>query len=156
MDPASFAASILTLLAAAGATSEYVYNFMLDIEEIPDEIRSHAIKLQCLHQAISSLMNLYRVNASVAEFQLDPFFAGHLQSFQVEIHELEVRLRASSAKLNGSRKEHFLVRLKWLSSDRHLRKFYGKLDDWLKIFLTTVHTTELSVIYTSRLTLVDR
>ncbi|KAF2821773.1 hypothetical protein CC86DRAFT_373556 [Ophiobolus disseminans] len=80
------------------------------------------------------------------EFQLDPFFAGHLQSFKEEIHDLRERLKASSTKLNGSRKQHLWVRLKWLSSDRELRKFYSKLDDWMKIFLTAVHTTELKLL----------
>jgi hypothetical protein len=59
MEPASFTASILTLLAAAGATTEFVYNFILDIENIPDDIHSQAIKLRCLHQAFSSLVDVY-------------------------------------------------------------------------------------------------
>lgn len=146
MEPASFAASILTLLAAAGATTEFVYNFILDIENIPEDIHSQAIKLQCLHQAFSSLVDTYTSDASLSEVRLDPYLQGHLELFTIEIHELERKFRRSSTGLSSGRKQQLLARLKWLSSDRELRKFNSKLDDWMKIFSTAVHTTQMFVI----------
>jgi hypothetical protein len=143
MDPASFAASVVTLLAAASATSEFVYNFILDIDDVPDEIRSQAVKLQCLNSILSMLMYLYKQNEKDPDFQLDPFLRDHLESFKDEVGILEERLKASSARLEGSRKQRLWARLKWLSSDRELRKFYNKLDEWTKIFMTAVNITQL-------------
>jgi hypothetical protein len=149
MEPASFAASILTLIAAAGATTEFVYNFILDIENIPEEIHSQAIKLQCLHQTFSTLMDTYTNDALHAEVQLDPYLQSHLKLFVVAIHDLEKKLRRSSTSLSGGRKQHLWARMKWLSTDRELRKFYDKLDDWMRIFLTAIHTTEMFKITVS-------
>jgi hypothetical protein len=143
MEPASFAASILTLLAAAGAASEFVYNFILDIDDIPEEIHSQAIKIQCLHGTFTSLINMYTHDTQLSEVQLDPFFQAHLESFMSEIHALETKLRRSSTKMSSSRKQQVWAKLKWLSSDRKLRKFYSKLDDWMRVFLTALHTTEM-------------
>lgn len=145
MDPASFAASLLTLLGAAGATCEFVYNFILDVSEAPDEIHSQAIKLRCLHQSISSLVGLYGRDDLPPELQLDPFLENHIRKFLKDIRNIETKIKRSSTRLDGSRKHHLRERLTWLSSDRRLRKFYSSLDDWVKIFSTTVSTTKLFV-----------
>jgi hypothetical protein len=143
VDPISFAASLVTLLGVAGAASEFVYNFIIDIKDVPEEIHSQAIKLQCLHQTITILISLYGPNARVPELQLDPFLEDNLRRFLGEVQSLESRLRQCSLKLKGSRKQHVWERLNWLSSDRKLRKFYASLDTWMQIFSTAVTTTGL-------------
>lgn len=146
MDPVSFAASLLTLLGAAGATCEFTYNFILDISDVPDEIRSHAIKLRCLHQSISTLMNLYGRDDLPPEMQLDPFLERNVRHFLDNVRVVETKFRNSSVRLDRSRTRHLLERLKWLSSDRQLRKFYSSLDDWILIFSAAVSTTKLFVV----------
>ena len=146
MDPASFAASLLTLLGAAGATCEFVYNFILDIADVPDEIRSQAIKLQCLHQSISTLVNLYRRDDPPPELQIDPFLERNIRIFLDDVRKVETEIKNSSERLNESRSSRLWARLVWLSSDRRLRKFYSSLDDWMRIFSTAVSTTNLFVI----------
>jgi hypothetical protein len=143
MDPVSVAASLLTLLGAAGATCEFVYNFILDIADIPDEIRSQAIKLQCLHQSISTLLDIYRRDDLPPELQIDPFLERNIRIFLDDVRKVETKIQSSSQRLDGSRTRRLWERLTWLSSDRRLRKFYGSLDDWIKIFSTTVSTTNL-------------
>ena len=146
MDPVSFAASLLTLLGAAGATCEFVYNFILDISNVPDEIRLQAIKLRCLHQSISTLVSFYRRDDLPPELQLDPFLERNVRNFLDNVRGVEAKFQNSSARLDRSRTCHLLEKLTWLSSDRQLRKFYSSLDDWMIIFSTAVSTTELFVV----------
>ncbi|ORY06033.1 hypothetical protein BCR34DRAFT_41658 [Clohesyomyces aquaticus] len=145
MDPVGFVASILTLLAAAGATTEFVYNALLDIRDAPDDIRSHAIKLRCVHQSISGLMRLYRDRTLDPELQLDPFLKKHLTLFLHETSDIETRLKKSSDMLSGTKRQYVKERLSWLSTDRRLHKFYDNLDIYLKIFETEALTTSLFV-----------
>jgi hypothetical protein len=145
MDPVSFAASLVTLLGVASATSKFIYNFILDIRDVPDEIHSQAIKLQCLRQTMDVLISLCVPNTSVPELQLDPFLELNLRRFLGELQAIEGRLKECSLKLKGSRKQHAWERLNWLSSDRKLRKFYASLDTWMQIFSTAVATQSLFV-----------
>ncbi|KAF1841331.1 ankyrin [Cucurbitaria berberidis CBS 394.84] len=146
MDPVSFAASLVTLLGVAGKTSEFVYNFILDIRDVPKEIRSQAIKLQCLHQTLTALWSLYGTSSMTPELQLDPVLEDHIRIFLSEIQTLENKIRERSTKLSGSRRQHMKERLIWLSSDRELRKFYTSLDNWSQIFSTAVSTTNLKLL----------
>ena len=145
MEPVSFTASLLTLLGAAVATCELTYNFILDISHVPDEIRSQAIKLQCLHQSISALLDLYSRDDLPPELEINPFLERNLHIFLDETHEVEVKIQISSKKLDESRTRRLWERVTWLSSDRRLRKFYASLDDWMKIFSTAVSATNLFV-----------
>jgi hypothetical protein len=146
MDPISFVASVLTLLGAAGASCEFLYNFMLDISELPEEIHSQARKLQCLKQSISNLIRIYEQDAASAELQLDLFLKEQLRRFLDDIGKIEMKIRASSSRLNRSCAYHLRERLSWISSNRRMRKFYSTLDDWLKIFSTTATETQMCVI----------
>lgn len=134
------------MLGVAGAASEFVYNFILDIKGVPEDIQSQTIKIQCLHQTIVILVALYGPNRTVPELQLDPFVEENVRKFLAEVQTLESRLKECSLKLEGSRKQHVWERLRWLSSDRELRKFYASLDTWMHIFSTALTTTGLSMI----------
>ena len=143
MDPTSFAASVLTLLGAAGASCEFIYNFMLDISELPEEIHSQARKLHCLKQSISNLIKIYEQNAAPHELYLDPFLKEQLKRFLDDTGEIESRIRKSSSRLDQSRAYHIWERLSWISSNRQMRKFYSTLDEWLKIFSTAATETQM-------------
>jgi hypothetical protein len=146
MDPTSFVASVLTLLGAAGASCEFLYNFILDISELPDEIHSQARKLQCLKLSISNLIKIYEQDAAPAEVHLDPFLKAQLQIFLHETGKIETKIRRSSFRLDQSRAHHLRESLLWISSNRRMRKFYSTLDDWLKIFSTAATETQMYVI----------
>jgi len=145
MDPTSFAASVLALLTAAGASCEFLYNFILDISEAPEEIHVQAIKLQCLHQSISSLIELYEGEDALPELHLDGLLKDHIYKFLDYTHTIKRRVSESSIQLGKGRVHQLRERLSWLLSDRRMRKFYNSLDDWLRIFSTAVQRTQLCV-----------
>ncbi|KAH6642480.1 hypothetical protein C7974DRAFT_409034 [Boeremia exigua] len=145
MEPVSSVASILTLLAAAGSTCDFVYNFMLNIREVPEEIHSQAIKLRCLHQSIAALLAIYSHRAISPDLQLGHIFENSFREFLLEVKDLENRIQKSSTLVKSSRTQRVWERLTWLSSDRQLRKFYNSLDDWVRIFSMEVQTTQMSV-----------
>lgn len=141
MDPVSFAASLVTLLGLASAATEIVYNSILDIRDAPKEIRSQAVKLQCLHKTLRDLLAQYTRYAGNAQLYIDPLLEDNLREFLGDIQDLEVKLKNSSSKMSGSRKQHLRERLTWLSSDRKLRKFYDSLDEWNGIFNAAIKKT---------------
>jgi hypothetical protein len=145
MDPVSLAASLVTLLAAAGAICEFAYNFILDISEVPDEVHTQAIKIRCIRQSFSSLVRFYERSDLPPELHLDPFLENSIRNFLKDISVFETEMVRKSTGLVKSRTRHLKERLTWLSSDRRVRKFYSALDDWMKIFSAAVHTTELFV-----------
>ena len=151
MDPVSFVASLLTLLGAAGQTCEFLYNFIHDISELPHEIRSQAVKLQCLHQQFSALVGLYSRDDLPPELRLDPHLEQNLRNFLESVLNIQNRIQNISTRLHESRAHRLRERVAWLSSDRRLRKFYSSLDEWMKIFSTAVSTTQLFVTPNLRL-----
>ncbi|OAL49194.1 ankyrin [Pyrenochaeta sp. DS3sAY3a] len=145
MEPISSAASILTLLAAAGSTCDFVYNFMLNIREIPEEIHSQATKLRCVHQSITALLAIYSHKDISPDWQLEPIFETNFRDFLLEVKDLENRIQKNSTLMKSSRTQRVWERLTWLSSDRRLRKFYNSLDDWVRIFSMEVQTTQMKL-----------
>jgi hypothetical protein len=145
MDPVSFAATLVTLLGLTGATTQSVYNFILDIHEAPNEIRIQVIKLQCLHEIITTLMARYGSTTTSPQLGFDPLLETHLRRFLCDIQGLEIKLKNCSARISGSRTQHFWERMTWLMSDRKLRKFYASLDDWMRIFSAAVDLTQLYI-----------
>jgi hypothetical protein len=145
MDPVSFAASLVTLLGLAGAASKSVYSFILDIHDVPVELRSQATKLQSLHGVLSVLVAFYEIPRTDTQAQLDPFLEDQLRRFLNEIQGLEAKLNELNLKLNGSGRRHLRERLRWLCTDRELRKFLASLDSWMQIFCMAVATTNMFV-----------
>jgi hypothetical protein len=145
MDPTSFVASLITLLGAASASCEFCYNFILDISELPDEIRAQAVKIQCLKQSISDLVNLYEQGSMPAEFRMDPLLEVHIHKFVDDVQEIEAKMRRSSVQVDRSRVHRLRARLSWISSNRRMRKFYTSLDEWMRIFSAALSKTELFV-----------
>jgi len=145
MEPVSFAASLVALLGAAGSTCEFTYNFILDIGQVPHEIQSQAIKLQCLHESISTLLDFYSRDDLPPGLKINPFLESKLRIFLDETRDVENQIKNRSKNLDESRTRRLWERVTWLSSDRTLRKFYASLDDWLKIFSTAVASTNLYV-----------
>jgi hypothetical protein len=145
MDPVSFAASLVTLLGLAGAAAKSVYSFLLDIHDVPDELRSQALKLRFLHQILSVLIAFYEPMKTSTQLHLDPFLEDHLRRFLIEIQVLENSLKEHNLRLSGSGRQHLWERLKWLFPDRELRKFFASLDDWMHIFSMAVAITNMFV-----------
>lgn len=143
MDPVSFSASVLTLLAAAGQTCSFVHNFIIDISGAPSEIIDQTVKLQCLQRTISQLIQAY--GALPSDLQLDPDLIYHLLKFNQEIKQVRTRIQNSSVGLERNRTRHLWERCRWLLSDRQLYKFYKSLDQWNMIFSQAASTIHLWV-----------
>ena len=145
MDPASFSASILALLGAAGGSCKFIYNFILDISDAPANIHSQTVKLRCLHQTISSLIQVYDNPDLPPDLQMDPTLRLHIINFVHEIETIKAKIQSKARTLEKGRAHRLWARLKWLSSDRQLRKFYNSSDHWNTIFSQAVSRTKLCV-----------
>lgn len=137
-DPISFTASVLTLLAAAGGSCKFLYNFVLDIQDTPVEIQTQTIKLRCLHQTISNVIRVY--DGLPQEIQLESHVRSDIVGFIEEIENIKTSVHEKDRKLNLGRMHHWKEKLKWLSYDRQITKFYSSLDQWEKVFLSVAST----------------
>lgn len=145
MDPISFSASILTLLGAAGGSCNFIYRFILDISDAPADIHSHSVKLRCLHHTISNLIRVYEHTDLPLDLHMDPMLRVHIVDFVDEIGKIKAKIESKGRMLEKGRTHHIWARLKWLSSDRQLHKFYDSLDHWNTIFSQAVSVTKLCV-----------
>lgn len=145
MDPASFSASILALLGAAGGSCKFIYNFILDISDAPADIHSQTVKLRCLHQTISNLIWVYDNPDLPPDLQMDPTLRLHIINFVHEIETIKAKIQSKACALEKGRAHRLWARLKWLSSDRQLHKFYDSSDHWNTIFSQAVSRTKLEI-----------
>lgn len=146
MDPISFTASVLTLLAAAGGSCKFLYNFVLDISDAPSEIYSQNIKLRSLHRTFLSLIQFYESPDLPPELQLDSDLRANLLRFIDAIGVFKTRIQKRGRRLDRNRRHHAWERLIWLSSDRELHKFYSSLDSWDTIFRNTASGTTMYAV----------
>lgn len=144
MDPISFTASVLTLLGAAGGSCKFLYNFILDISDAPDEILSQNVKLRGLHQTILNLIRVYDSGDLPPELALDPALRMNILHFIKEIDIIKSKIQSKGNALGKGRVHLLWERVKWLLSDRQLHKFYSSLDNWNMIFTNAVNATEMS------------
>jgi hypothetical protein len=143
MDPISFSASLLTLLGAAGGSCKFVYNFILDISDAPSDIHSHTVKLRCLQRTISTLIRVYSHAGLPPDLQIDPTLQMYIVDFVQEIEAIKEKIEERQRSLDRGPARHLWERLKWVSSDRQLHKFYQNLDHWNTIFKQAVDATNL-------------
>jgi hypothetical protein len=146
MEPVSFTASVLTLLAAAGGSCKFLYNFVLDVSDAPSEIYSQNSKLSSLHRTFLGLIQIYESPELPPELQLDSDLHKNLLRFIDAIDAFKTKIQRRGRRLDRNRRHHAWERLIWLSSDRELHKFYSSLDNWDIIFRNAVSGTTMFVI----------
>jgi hypothetical protein len=145
MDPVSFSASILTLLITAGNSCQRIHDLMVGISDAPYEIHSQTAKVRCLHQTISNLIRVYDLPDLPPDLKMDSVLRVHIEDFLFEIERINSKVQSKGQMLQKSRGQNIWARVKWLLSDRQMRKFYESLDRWNAIFSQAVSATHLYV-----------
>ena len=108
MDPVSAAASLLALLAAAGSTCKFIYNFILNISDAPYKITSQKVKLKCLHQTLSTLIRVY--GELPPELQVDTDLLWHIRKFTEDVEKIKVKIQSRGSMRDRSRTYHLRER----------------------------------------------
>jgi hypothetical protein len=67
----------------------------------------------------------------------------YIVDFVQEIEAIKEKIEEKQRSLDRGTVRHLWERLKWVSSDRHLDKFYHNLDHWNTIFKQAVDATNL-------------
>lgn len=133
MDPVSVSASVITLLAAAGGSCKFLHTFVLDITDAPQEIRKQNEILKCLTH---TLMYLSQVCGEISEnFCSESGLPEWITRFNTEVSSTRDRIEAKATSLaRGRYIRRMQCNFRWITFDRHLRKFYGSLEHWNIVF----------------------
>lgn len=141
MDPVSFAASLLTLIAAAGKSCEVISEFVFDIHDAPKDIHAQSNKLQCLQQSFRHLLGVF--TALPPDLQLDTVLQQNLVAFTQDIDSFTTKVQGMGIRLGQGRVQHAWERVKWLASDRDLKRFNQSLDHWDRVFAAAAAAAQL-------------
>jgi hypothetical protein len=141
MDPISFTASLLTLITAAGQSCKVISEFVLDIHDAPKDIHAQSNKLQCLQQSFRHLFGVFI--ALPPDLQLDTVLQQNLVSFTQEIDSFTTKVQGMGIRLDQGRVQHAWERVKWLASDRDLKRFNQSLDHWDRVFAAAATAAQL-------------
>ncbi|RYN49030.1 hypothetical protein AA0114_g6842 [Alternaria tenuissima] len=143
MDPISFTASLLTLITVAGQSCKVISEFVLDIHDAPKDIYAQSIKLQSLQQSFDYLLSVF--SALPPDLQLDTVFQQNLVSFTQEIDGFTAKVKEMGIRMGQGRVQHAWERVKWLASDRDLKRFNQSLDHWDRVFAAAAAAAQLSM-----------
>jgi hypothetical protein len=131
-DPISATASVLTMLGAAGGTSKFLYNLIVDIADAPSEIRAHMIRFECLNRTLSTLIQTY--GSLPQDIPPDTVLCDRLSQFLEEAERIRTKFQGKTEASTFGIRE----RCRWLYSDRHLKKFLASLQQWDMIFTQAI------------------
>lgn len=140
MDPHLTAASVLTVLGAAGGTCKVLYNLILDLKDAPSDIRRQNKKLQHLHENISCLLQV--CNELPTDLQLVTHLNGVHEFFQ-DMRSISLDLEHKKIGLNHGRAGRVKEICKWLLFDRQLKKFFQNLEHYNIIFSHALWAAQL-------------
>lgn len=141
MDPISFTASLLTLITAAGQSCKVISEFVLDIHDAPKDIYAQSIKLQCLQQSFHHLLSVFA--ALPPDLQLDTVLQQNVISFTQEIDRFTAKVQGMGIRMDQGRVQHAWERVRWLASDRDLKRFNQSLDHWDRVFAAAAAAAQL-------------
>jgi len=144
MDPVGGAASILTLLNATGATCKLLHTIVFNLKEASHDIRTQNEKLQCLHQTITQLAEIF--TKLPAENQTGAPWHEWAAKFAIEVASIKVKIEKKTNSLANARfGTRFQEGCQWILFDRQLKRFYSSLEHWNIIFFQAVTVSQLSV-----------
>ena len=141
MDPISISASILTMLAAAGGCCQFIHNLFIDVADAPSDIRAQIVQLKCLYRTIKHLLQIY--TDLPENIQVDGDIRRNIEEFTREILHIKAKIAGKDTFWKGGRGLQILERLRWLYSDRQLRKFFASLEHWNIVLSQAVLASQL-------------
>jgi hypothetical protein len=143
MEPIGLAASILTLLTAAGESCKFLHHVYVDLREAPQGMRTQATKLQCfalsIHQSIDTYKKLPK------EFEIDLRLRDEIEQFEREISAMKVKIESRLDASNQGRRQRAKQSCKWLLFDREMNKFLQSVDHWSNIMSQVTAVAQLYV-----------
>lgn len=144
MDPLSAAASVLTVLGAAGGSVKFLHAFIINFEDAPSEIKKQVIQLETLGRSISQLIKLY--NGMAQDCQLDSDVVKAISDFEQEASSVRTGLEEQIAKMDKSRGHRLKGKLKWVIFDHKLKRFLSSVDSWNIVISQAATWSQLYVL----------
>jgi len=141
MEPLGLAASILTVLAAAGGSCKYLHNILLDLTEAPHHVQVQATKLKCLEITVRQLIQAYQKPPQ--GFQVEPWLREEFEKFERQVTTMKAKMGNRAELMVGTRRKRWRESCKFILLDREMNKFLVSVDHWSLIMAHAASSAQL-------------
>ena len=132
-DPLSATASTIAVISFAGASCQFLFDFIRTVSGAPKDIQHHVVSLRALRSTFATIETLIKEIA--LEKLLSREFHNRLNECMEDIRVIETRVRKANEDLKRSKSHRTWTRLKWsLSADHWLSKFFVRVQTYHTIF----------------------
>ena len=141
MEPLGLAASILTVLAAAGGSCKYLHNILLDLTEAPHDVQVQAMKLKCLEITVQQLIQAYQKLPQ--GFQIEPWLHEEFEKFERQVTRMKTKMENRAGLMIESRRKRWRESCKSILFDREMNKFLVSVDHWSLVMAHAASSAQL-------------
>jgi hypothetical protein len=142
-DPLSVSASTLAVICFAGQSCRFLFGFFHNVAEVPKDIQQHLSALQALSSTFERIRALGEDMPTSVQWPAD--FDTRLRDCLADFRSVEVKMQKVSKQIEKGRLRRTWAKLKWLSNDQSLNKFFTRVQTYHAMFALDLLTLQMYV-----------